>query len=276
MDLLICLEGSRSSASALEVALDLARSLGTTLAGLAVIDEPDIVAREPTSIGGGSFKRDRDAALLEDAHARARGWLDRFRECGRAVGVRVRSVERSGRPAETIVEEMQHHDLLVLGRDANFRFETQERDRYTRDRILRRTGKPILVVPPDPIGDSSTVLLAYDGSPAAIRALHSFGTSGLARGRALHVATVHDDGADAYETATEGCKRLAALGLTAVPENVVSVEPTAAALLERRDKLGAGLIVLGGYVPSPLARLVWGSVTCELLGKTVVPMFLHY
>jgi nucleotide-binding universal stress UspA family protein len=311
MNLLICLEGSPSSASALDVAIELARSLGARLAGLAIIDEPDIVAREPTGIGGASFKRDRDAALLEDARARAREWLERFRARGRAADVAVRALELSGRPAETILDEMQRHDLLVLGRDVNFRFETQERDRYTRDRILRRAGKPIIVVPPDPVRAGSlpserpslrwsgptappagrpglssvrsspserpsSVMIAYDGSPAAIRALRSFAASGLARGRALHVATVHDDGAHAYETATQGCQLLGQLGFAAVPENVVSIEPTADALLTRRDKLGAGLVVVGGYVPSPLARLMWGSVTHELLGKTPVPVFLHY
>ena len=37
--------------------------------------------------------------------------------------------------------------------------------------------------------------IAYDGSPAATRALRSFAASGLARGRELHVTTVQDDGA---------------------------------------------------------------------------------
>jgi nucleotide-binding universal stress UspA family protein len=276
MELLICLEGSPSTASALELAVGLVRSHGGTLAGLAIIDEPDIVAREPTSIGGTAFKRDRDTALLDDARARAREWLERFRERGRAAGIRVRAIELRGRPAEVIVAEMHHHDALVIGRDANFRFETEERDRFTRDRVLRRAGKPIFVVPTDPVGAVAKVMFAYDGSPAATRALRSFVGGGLARGRELHVATVRDDGANAFEIASEGCKLLAELGYTAVPENVVSVEPIATALLERRAKLGAGLIVLGGYVPSPLARLVWGSVTHELVAHTVVPVFLHY
>jgi nucleotide-binding universal stress UspA family protein len=99
----------------------------------------------------------------------------------------------------------------------------------------------------------------------------------MARDRELHVATVDDDGAVAYEIAAEGCRLLhSEFGLRAEPENVVSIEPVADALLERRDKLGAGLIVVGGYVPSPLARLVWGSVTHGILEKSVVPVFLHY
>lgn len=277
MDILICLEGSGSSASAVGLALALAGVIRATVVGLAIVDEPDIVAGAATSIGGASYRKDRDAALLDDAHARAREWLEGFVALARRAGVAVRTLELAGRPAETIVAEMQQHDVLLFGRDVNFRFETQEHDRYTRDRILRRAGKPIIVVPENPVDVGRVVMIAYDGSSAALRALRAFANSGLARDRQIHVATVNDDGAEAFEIASRGCELLRSeFDLTAVPENIVSAEPVADALLARRAKLGAGMIVLGGYVPSPLARLVWGSVTHAILRDTVVPVFLHY
>ena len=277
MDILICIEGSESSASAIGVALAIARAIRASLVGLAIVDEPDIVAGAVTSIGGASYRKDRDTALLEDAHARAKQWLEGFSARGRTAGVAVRTLELIGQPAETIVEEMQQHDLLLFGRDVNFRFETQEHDSYTRDRILRRAGKPIIIVPEHPVSAGSAVMIAYDGSTAATRALRSFAASGLARDRSIHVATVNDDGADAFEIASRGCHLLhSEFGIVAEPENIVSAESIADALLARRAKLDAGLIVLGGYIPSPLARLVWGSVTHAILRDTVVPVFLHY
>ena len=277
MDILVCLEGSASTVTAIEVAIEIARSRGASLAGLAIVDEPDIVSGSATSIGGASFKKDRDEALLEDAHAHAAEWLEGFVRRGRAAGVPVRALELTGRPAEMILEEVPKHDLTVLGRHVNFKFETQEHDRYTRDRILRRCGKPVIVVPEHPATAGPRVMLAYDGSSAALRALRSFAASGLARQRLLHVATVDDDGANGFEIASQGCALLRReFGLVAEPENVVSAEPIVEALLARRTRLDAGLIVLGGYVPSPLARLMWGSVTHGILEHTVVPVFLHY
>jgi len=144
-------------------------------------------------------------------------------------------------------------------------------------RILRRAGKPIVVVPADPVPAGSTVMIAYDGSPAATRSLRSFAASGLARGRPIHVAAVQDDGALAFEIAARGCELLdREFGIRGEPDNIVSPSTTTVALLERRQQLAAGLIVLGGYVPSPLARLVWGSVTHGIVERTVVPVFLHY
>jgi nucleotide-binding universal stress UspA family protein len=277
MNLLVCLEGSASTASAIELAIGLARCLAASLVGLAIVDEPDIVAGQPTSIGGASFKRERDAVLLEDAHARAQDWLDSFAHRARAADVPVRTLALAGYPAALIVEQIRRHDLTLFGRDVNFRFETQDRDRNTRDRILRRAGKPIIVVPanPDPAGPS--VMIAYDGSPAATRALRSFAASGLARGQAIHVSAVQDDGALAFEIAARGCELLdREFGIRAEPDNIVSPSTTTVALLARRQQLAAGLIVLGGYVPSPLARLVWGSVTHGIVEHTVVPVYLHY
>jgi len=276
MEILVCLEGSESTQRAIDVAIDLARTLPAGLVGLAIVDRPDIVAGAATSIGGASFRRDRDAALLADAHEHARTWLTDFVGRARRARVAARALEIAGSPVEMILAEVPRHDLTVIGRDVNFRFETQDHDRFTRDRILRRAGKPILVVPDPPGPGKGAVLVAYDGSPAAARALHSFVDCGLARDREVHVTTVNDDGARAFEIATRGCALLSRLGIRAIADNVVSTETTAAALLSRRTKIGAGMMVIGGYIPSPLARLVWGSVTHEVIEHAAVPVFLHY
>lgn len=276
MDILVCLEGSPSTAQAIHLAIELARALPANLVGLAIVDEPDIVSGTATSIGGASYKRARDVALLDDARSRARAWLSSFVARGRAARVAVRALEITGRPIEAILSEVPEHDLILLGRQVNFRFETQDRDRYTRDRILRRAGKPIIVVPESAPVPGSSALVAYDGSAAAGRALHSFAACGLARGRAVHVATVADDGADAFETASRGCALLDKLGVRSVPDNLVSSDSTAGALLSHRIRIGADLIVLGGYIPSPLSRLVWGSVTQDIIERSPVPVFLHY
>jgi nucleotide-binding universal stress UspA family protein len=251
-DILVCLEGSSSSRRAIEVAIGLALRLPATLVGLAIVDEPDIRAGQATGIGGAAFKQQRDEVLLKDAHERAQEWIDAFAARCAEASVAAHTLELRGRPADMIVEELQRHDLTVLGRHVNFRFETAEQDSVTRDQVLKRAQKPVLVV------------------------LRSFAQSGIARDRPVHVASVDDNGAIAWETATRGCTRLRELGIEATAHNIVSTLSTAEAILERRDKLDAGLVVMGAYVQSRFSRLFWGSVTHEMLEKTSVPLFLHY
>jgi nucleotide-binding universal stress UspA family protein len=274
-DMLVCLEGSPSSTQAVELAIRLGLILEATLVGLAIIDEPDIRAGTATGIGGSSYKRDRDAALLKDAHEHAEQWTEAFLARCRVVGVAARALEKRGRPAATILEEMRRHDLTFIGSNVNFLFETAEQDTQTRDAVVSRAPRPVMVVPEQPIEGKTTVVIAYDGSSACKRAVRAFAESGLARDRAVHVASVGDEGTTAFELATVGCELLRELGVKAMPHSVVSALSIAEAILAQARKLGAALVVSGAYAHSRLSHLIWGSVTHELLEKTTVPLFLH-
>jgi len=274
--ILVCLEGSPSAAAATSVAIETGKRLAATLVGLAIVDEPDIRAGAATSIGGASFKHERDEALVADAREHAARWLTTFADRCQQAGVSARTVEVVGRPAAQILSEMQAHDLTVMGRGANFRFETEESDPETRDTILHRARRPVIIAPDDAVTADGPVLISFDGSSAARRALTSFAESGLVGQREVHVATVDDDGADAWEMANRALQMLKALNVYAKLHNVVSPLSIADALLELRCKLGAGMMVMGAYTSLRLKALIWGSVTRELIEKTEVPLFLHH
>jgi nucleotide-binding universal stress UspA family protein len=246
------------------------------LTGLAIVDEPDIRAGAASGIGGSSYKRQRDDALLEDAARQARAWLDAFAQRCSAAGVDATLRQERGQPADTIAAEMERHDLTVMGRDANFHFETAARDASTRDRVLHHALKPLLVVSDDVPPSSGRVMVAFDGSSAAKRALASFAASGLGEGRAIDVVCVDDDGARAWELANRGVALLGQLAIAAQIVNVVSVLPIADALLETRARLNSELLVMGAYNASRFSTLIWGSVTRALIERSTVPLYLHH
>src|SRR5262249_34187438 len=161
-EILVCLEGSASTARAIDVAIDLARSLPAGLVGLAVVDQADL-AGPKTWVNRGGGQRGARAAPRGDARQRARAWLADVVARGRAAGVAVRARSVAGRPDETIPSEAPRHDLTVLGRDVRFRVDSSDPDRYMRDRILRRAGRPLIVVPEQLTPAGPAILLAYDG-----------------------------------------------------------------------------------------------------------------
>lgn len=274
--ILVCLEGSASSDAATGIAIETAKRLAATLVGLAIVDEPDIRAGAATSIGGSSFKHERDDTLVADARKRAESWLTKFADRCHGAGVSARTVELVGRPAAKILNEMQAHDLTVIGRDANFRFETEDEDPETRDTVLHRARRPVILVPENAASANGPALISYDGSSAAKRAVVSFAESGLAAGREVHVASVDDDGADAWEMANRAVLMLKPLGVEAKLHNLVSPLSISDALLELRQKLGAGLFVMGAYTSIRLKEMIWGSVTRDLIEKTEVPLYMHH
>ncbi|MEP6652044.1 MAG: universal stress protein [Myxococcales bacterium] len=275
--ILVCLEASSSSEAATGVAIEIARACGARLAGLAIIDEPDIRAGTATGIGGSSFKHQRDEALMADARQHAHDWVAAFeKRCGEA-SVSGHGLEIVGRPADAILEEMDTYDLTVMGRDANFKFETEKDDLQTRDAILHRATRPVLLVPDGaPANLGSRVLIAYDGSTAAKRALGSFAASGLATSREVHVATVDDNGASAWEVASRAVELLATAGIPAQQHNLVSVLSNVDALFELARQLNVGLMVMGAFAHSRLRHLFSGSATRGLVEKSPIPLYLQH
>jgi len=66
-DVLVCLEGSPSTEAATRVAWRSRAGQNAHLIGLAIVDEARIRAGAATGIGGASFKRERDDALMAEA-----------------------------------------------------------------------------------------------------------------------------------------------------------------------------------------------------------------
>ena len=185
-----------------------------------------------------------------------------------------------GRPAKSIIAEIERHDLIVMGRDANFRFETESEDSATRDKILRHATHPVLIIPEAdseaPASLGHTVLIAYDGSEAAEHALASFVRTGLAESRDIHVATVGDDGEKAWDMANAATEKLRSFGITAFTHNIVSPLPASAALVKLGSDLGAGLLVMGAFARSWLAELIHGSGTRKIVERSKAPLCLQH
>ncbi len=274
---LVCLESSPSSEAATRLAITIADDFKARLVGLVIVDEPDIRAGTPTGIGGASFKVERDDALVADARKNAADALALFERRCREARVEARGLEVVGRPAASILAEMETRDITIIGRDANFRFEIESDDTATREEILHRAAQPVLIVPEGvegPLGKN--VVVAYDGSRAAKRAIASFAASGLAQSRNVHVATVDDSGEQAYEMASAGVKALVDLGVAATPHNIVSALSNVDALFAFANELGASLIVMGAFAHSRLAHLFHGSVTRGLVERTATPLYLQH
>jgi nucleotide-binding universal stress UspA family protein len=251
-DVLVCLEGSASSEAATQIAIGIAHEVHAQLAGLAIVDEP------------------------ADARTQAKGWIASFERRCREQEVPARTFEVVGLPADRVLSKMISHDVTVIGRDANFKFETERQEPQTREQILRRGVRPVLLVPEGTQTLGNRVLIAYDGSGAAKRAAVSFASSGLEASRELHVATVDDDNAAAWDMAHKGVALLRRQGVYARGHNVVSTLSNFDALFELASDLGVGLIVMGALSHSRLAHLFHQSAMRGLIEKSAVPLYMHH
>ncbi len=267
-----------------EVAIRWANRFGAGLVGLAIVDEPGIRAIEPLGPVGGTpgvnpvyylgydnrmAQQDRKAhALLEDFSRRCE-----------AAGVKHEAIVGVGAPDEVIERQACAADLVLMASRTHFSFTAQEDE--PDDGLLRRvlpdTPRPVVVVPvPAGVTPEGPIVIAYDGSLQAERALSAFEATGLAGIGPVHVVSVDDHADEAARLAGRARHFLTLHRIEATAHAIPSTEPPDEVILAEARRLGAGLLVMGAYGQPVLREFFLGSTTRRLLEQSPIAMFLYH
>jgi nucleotide-binding universal stress UspA family protein len=271
--ILVALDGSPWSEAAIALALDWSSQFDTRLVGLGVVDEPSIDRGEPVPMGAYGFKKHRDEALLADAHRRVLGLLEHFRARVQATGRPAVVLEDIGDPAERILREAQRCDVVILGRETHFHFETQDRPDMTLAQVLRVSPRPVVIVPRE-LPRGGPVVMAYGGGREAARTLQTFQSLGIAADDEIHIVTVHRERAEAEELAALAGEFLTAHDTPHRLWPIVSEAAPAEVLLEEIRLRRPRLVVMGTHAYHPLRDFFASSVTRAVLRACPAPVFV--
>ena len=192
------------------------------------------------------------------------------RRC-RDEGVACEQIGDVGSPHVQILVEAQNHDIILLGQRSHFEFGRNSDPGRTVRRIIQHCPRPVVVVPAGSKGGNS-IVVAYDGSLQASRALGAFAASGLGCRAAVHVVAVGSR-QNATRCAERAITFLLSHRIGVTPQIVATSLPPAKVILKKARSLGAGLLVLGAYGQSELREFVLGSVTRTTLEECRVPVF---
>lgn len=280
--ILVGLDGSEYSDSAIDAGIYLAQKTGALLVGLGVVDEPTIREAEPSLRPGGVpyaepvLYRDRIASACREVEI----FLGEFsRRCVEA-GVAFKVLEGVGTPHEQIEQQAQRYDLIVMGQRTRFHFESREGYDDTVRRVLKNSPRPVIAVPakldlkPDEPG--RTVLVAYDGSLQSARALHAFQSSGLAGTLPVIVTAVFPEYTHAAVIAERAIDYLRFHDIKAEALPIASRDAPAQVILATAAQRQSALIVMGGYGQPVLREFFLGSATKTLLAQSPIPLFLYH
>jgi nucleotide-binding universal stress UspA family protein len=273
--ILVGLDGSSQSLSAMKWGIEQARQADALLVGLAVLDEPTIADSAPMVLGGPPYA---DPIIYRERMADARRQVEQFLEqfslrCAEE-GVASKVLEDVGLPFERICLEAQRYDIVVLGQKTRFHFETHERNDDTLWKVLKHTPRPVVVVP-EHWEKSHAMVVAYDGSFQAARVLSAFQESGFARAHEIHVVCVNPDRSLAASQAERAVDYLRFHEIKAIAHAIPSNADPAALILDQIRALGADLLVMGVYGQPALKEFFLGSMTSALLKESPVPLFLY-
>ena len=132
-------------------------------------------------LGETKFMHQLNRKLLHEATRRAEQVLEAAAIRCAEEGVAFKPLEDVGDPYVRIPEESHRYDLVLLGRVTHFEFGFDKIADDTLTRILRESPRPVVVVP-STLGDGEAVVVAFDGSVQASRALQAFEASGARQG----------------------------------------------------------------------------------------------
>jgi nucleotide-binding universal stress UspA family protein len=284
--ILVALDGSASSVEAGRLALALAGRADAHVEGLGIVNSAWIQRPEPVPLGGMAYKTALDLRSLQGATERVQAVLRFFRE--EAADTKVASVETrevDGDPLLQIELEATAHDLVVVGGRSLFDVDGELHGMPACvDRIVRGEPRPVLLVPQALNGNldgdlDAPVLVAFDGSPAASRALHMFALLELSEGREIHVLTIDNSSETAATaTASRACALLRRHGVTkahAIGLGDRKAGTPAETILGTAKALGVGMIVMGAYGHSGI-REIFGSCTRAVLADCHKILFLYH
>jgi nucleotide-binding universal stress UspA family protein len=276
--ILVGLDGSEYSRNAVEVGIYLARKSGALLVGMGVVDEPTIREAEPQLIAAGVPYA--EPVLYRERVSKARREVETFLSqftlrCADA-GVAAKVLEDEGLPHERIELQAQRYDLIILGQRTRFHFETQEGYDDTVRRVLKDSPRPVVAVPERMSFNSEepgrTILVAYDGSLQAARALQAFQGSGLAGMLPIVVVSVAPEQGGAARCAERAVEYLRFHDIRAEAQPIAANDDPAKVLLSAAETHKAAMIVMGGYGQPTLREFFLGSVTRRLVGESPVPL----
>jgi nucleotide-binding universal stress UspA family protein len=164
-------------------------------------------------------------------------------------------------------------DLIVVGRPGSGRSDPRL---STLEAVLFEAGRPLLIAPRK-IGAAldGVIVISWNRSTETARTV-AFAMPLLQRARRVVVLTV--EGATTPGPGGELLARnLQRHGVAVDYKQVDQIsKPAGRVILEEAGKLGADLLVKGGYTQSRLRQMIFGGATSEILAHAEMPVFMAH
>ncbi|GAA0447902.1 universal stress protein [Sphingomonas molluscorum] len=201
---------------------------------------------------------------IERGRLLLQGAADRLRQSG----VPVETLARHGGIVETIVEREADAALVIIGkRGASHEFASDHIGSKV-ERVARASDKPVLIASRE-VRRPSTVVIAFDNSDAACRAVRYVATSPLFADLPVQLVMAGSDDDRHRDQLGAAANSLPNGAETILRDGKVDAV-IGGHMADRRD----AVLVMGAYGHSPLRTLIVGSTTTAMIRTFHAPVLL--
>jgi nucleotide-binding universal stress UspA family protein len=270
--ILVCLTTPDHTDALLRVAVPLARKYRAHLIGLHTIEALSVYPGIAMHVPGPAFEQFNESQQREAEAIRA---IFDARLAPELVPCEFRLLRAEAMSAGTrMVESARAADLVIMAQEDGAVDRPDQH--HVQERVIRESGRPVIVVPPDhdgaEIGDS--FLIGWSDTREAARAAHDMlalandgaAVTVLRVGRSAGDALHDSRGIDLVET-------LARHGLNpSLAQRDLNGASVADVLEQAAFEIGAGLIVTGAFGHSKVYDFVIGATSHALLRGAKLPV----
>lgn len=274
--ILVPLDLSPFADAATACACSVAKRHHAQVDGMVVLDIPEIMGMN-TPFNGWLLPEELKAEKqrYDEAKQRIGDALRHFAESCEPRSVSHLEAEFQGVPADCILEAAALHDLVVMGLRTHFRPGTSGNVSDSLERILLSPSAPILAIPnsdEDP-AKWKQVVVAFDGSPNACRALKEFTRFAQPYQFEVTILNAAKDKAHGEAVVKSAAAYLRAHQLTKI-ETIVT-DGGIHKVIDEEYIDSADLVVAGIHSKKLLKDFFVGSLTRKLIDYGHTPLLLN-
>ena len=266
--ILVPIDSSDTSLVAVDYAIDLSRSYKSEIAGISIIDIKKLAGpfmRDlGTSIGGMVPYADFQQKVRQFLEDTARAALDELEGKCNSASISCTRTIKEGVVSKEIVESAKRCDMVVMGMAGEHAFWRDAFLGSNLESVVRQTHKPVMVTPEN-FKKVTKILIAYDGSTFATRALIAGADIAQHMHLPLTVITVSDDKDSGENTLSQASENLKDRDITF--DNVLKSGETVSVILDFCKEGSYDLLVMGAYGHSKIRELIIGNTTVQIMRK---------
>lgn len=283
--ILVPLSGVDTEAAVLGTAMTVAKTFGAQLVGLFVRPDPtealpylgdgvsgQVIEQLMQAAKAGSDQAsDKARTMFADAASKA-GLPLAPKEAGTAPLPSARFLDVAGHRDDMVAAHSRLSDIVVFG-EGN----AGAAGGSTLEAAMMSAGRPVLIAPKAcAIHVGGTVAIGWDGSPMAAHAVTA-AIPFLEMAKSVTILCIGDHG----DEAEPGSLLADYLSLHGISAGIHVAEQPAGrsvggALLDQAEKLGADLLVVGGYGHSRLREFIVGGATQHIRSHATIPVLMAH
>lgn len=275
--LLVCTDGSLYSPSIYQHAAWAAGRLDAQVRVLHIIERAETPS-SPDLSGSLGFHANtellEELASLDESHARVarlRGNAildDAIKQIGRADTT---TTQRHGSLVEVLSEFEKDASLIIIGKRGEHANFSKGHLGSNLERVVRSAKIPVLVASRE-FRPVERFLIAFDGGPSALKALHHVATNPLLKELECHILAVGKPDSSLARSLENAATATRGEGFK-VTADLVQGDPDEVIASEVKNRK-IDLLVMGAYGHSPIRQFILGSTTTNLLRTCQIPVMM--